>query len=178
MIIKAISEEKAIAFLREWNGQNPGAKLAEAERMFRASCERYVRVDVEDQQELNRLDMLEEYITDSRCFYLYLRCPSEVAAAVRAGKTELPRFFQRAEERYCSTYGHGPVRLLIGIMQQRLDPGYNLDLFIDLLDRQKREAQAYQTQPPQGPVSQQTPTGSRQPERSNVVNYHFGRQVS
>ncbi len=173
MNIHTIDESKALTLLREWNGEKPGARLAEAERLFRVSCERYVQVVVENQWELNRLGLLEEYITEGRCFYLYLRCPTEVAEAVRAGKTQLPRFFQRAEARYSSSCSHGPVRMLIGILDQRLDRSYDLDLFIDLLERQRQEPQ---TAPqPQGQAAQGT---AGQTGQSNVLRYQFGRQVS
>ncbi len=173
MNINVIDEGKALTLLREWNGEKPGARLAEAERLFRVSCERYVQVIVDNQWELNRLGLLEAYITEGRCFYLYLRCPTEVAEAVRAGKTQLPRFFQRAEARYSSICSHGPVRLLVGILDQRLDRNYDLDLFIDLLNRQGQESQ---TAPqPQGPLGQ---GGAGQPGQSNVIRYQFGRQVS
>ena len=40
MLIRNISEEKAINLLREWNGQLSGGKTAESEKMFRAMCDR------------------------------------------------------------------------------------------------------------------------------------------
>ncbi len=172
MIIKTISEEKASGLLREWSGQKPGAKMAEAERMFRAACDRYTLVEVENQQELDRLYALEEYLTGGHGFYLYLRCPNDVVEAIRAGKTSLPKFVHRAEERYSSACNRGTLKILIGILQEELDRSYDKDLFIDILEQERQPAQM-----PKPDISPQT--GSpRQENRAHVVNYHFGRQVS
>lgn len=170
MIIKTMSEEKAVDLLREWSGKNPNARMTEAERMFRTECDRYVLVEVENQQELNRLYALEEYLTGGRGFYLYLRCPNDVVAAIRAGKTSLPRFFQRAEGRYSSAYSRGTLKVLLGLLQEQLDRRYDMGLFIDILARERQEKQS--------PEQDRAPRneGAPQEQRPNVTNFRFGRQ--
>ena len=170
MIIKTMSEEKAVDLLREWSGKNPSARMTEAERMFRTACDRYVLVEVENQQELNRLYTLEEYLTGGRGFYLYLRCPSDVVSAIRAGKTALPHFFHRAEGRYSSAYSRGTVKILLGLLQEQLDRRYDMGLFIDILARQRQRAEQ-----PMEEASVQTGRPI-QDQRANVTSYRFGGQ--
>lgn len=205
MLIRNISEDKAINLLREWNGQLSGGKTAESEKAFRAMCDRYVYVEVENNQELARLNAMDKYLTSGHGFFLYVRYPADVLESIRAGRAALPEFVHRAEQRYSSAYNKGSLKMLLGFIQESLDPYFDTGLFIDIMDEQKKAKQreeaarramyyqpAQQTyQPPaqvsgqparqeayQAPAQPQQPV--QQPERraTNVVHYHFGNEVS
>ena len=202
MLIRNISEEKAINLLREWNGQLSGGKTAESEKMFRAMCDRYVLVEVETNQELARLNSMDKYLTGGHGFFLYVRYPVDVLDSIRAGRAALPEFVHRAEQRYSSAYHKGSLKMLLGFIQESLDPYFDPGLFIDIMDEQKKAKQrelaarrtgyyqppqqAYQpqAQEPAQPVRQeahQTPAHQpqqlqqtyRQPERRATNVVHY-----
>jgi len=141
VLIKAISQDKAIGLLQEWNGSTSGSKPTDSERMFRAMCDRYVLIEVENMQELNKLDSMERYLTGGHGFYIYLRYPTEVVDAIRRGLAAMPAFFHRAEERFSSGVKRGNLKVLIGLLQEKVDQSYDTALFIDMMDSQKREQQ-------------------------------------
>ena len=152
MIIKYLSEEQAIAQLHEWNGDRPTAKQAESERVFRASCREFTLVEVQNQKELLRLGKMEDYLTDGRGFFLYVRCPSDVKRAVRAGTMEFPSFFGKSEELYSSEASKGNIMILFGTLLDELDKSNDWDVFIDILASQpkaqpQKEQQAATAQP-------------------------------
>ena len=200
MLIKALSQDKALALLQEWNGSTAGSRPTDSERMFRAMCDRYVLIEVESIQELSKLDDMERYLTGGHGFYIYLRYPTDVVSAIRRGMVAMPGFFRRAEEGYSSAVKRGNMKILVGLLQEKVDQYMDTGLFIDIMDRQKQEkaeaarrlyAQSYApiyTQPPQQtyqPEPQPEPQPAYQPEparqndqRATVVHYHFGDQVS
>ena len=156
MLIRNISEEKAINLLREWNGQLSGGKTAESEKMFRAMCDRYVLVEVESNQELARLNTMDKYLTGGHGFFLYVRYPADVLDSIRAGRAALPEFVHRAEQRYSSACSRGSLKMLLGFIQESLDTYFDPGLFIDIMDEQKKAKQREQEarramyyQPPQ-----------------------------
>ena len=160
MIIKYLTEEQTIAQLREWNGDRPTAKQAESERIFRAACREFTLVEVQSQKELLRLGKLEEYLTDGRGFYLYVRCPSEVKRAVKAGTMGFPSFFGKSEELYSSEAARGNIMILFGMMLDELDKGNDWGVFIDLLANQPKVQPKKEQQPAAAqPVNQQNYNG-------------------
>ena len=138
MLIRNVSADKAINLLREWNGQVSGGRTAESEKAFRDMCDRYLLVEVESAQELARLNSMEKYLTAGHGFYLYVRYPSDVLDAIRAGRAALPEFVHRAEQRYSSAYSRGTLKLLLGFIQEAMDPNFDFGLFIDIMDEQKK----------------------------------------
>ena len=158
MLIRNVSADKAINLLREWNGQVSGGRTAESEKAFRDMCDRYLLVEVESAQELSRLNSMEKYLTAGHGFYLYVRYPSDVLDAIRAGRAALPEFVHRAEQRYSSAYSRGTLKLLLGFIQEAMDPNFDFGLFIDIMDEQKkakeRERLARQIPVYQPPVQQ------------------------
>ena len=158
MLIRNVSADKAINLLREWNGQVSGGRTAESEKAFRDMCDRYLLVEVESAQELARLNSMEKYLPAGHGFYLYVRYPSDVLDAIRAGRAALPEFVHRAEQRYSSAYSRGTLKLLLGFIQEAMDPNFDFGLFIDIMDEQKktkeRERLARQIPVYQPPVQQ------------------------
>jgi len=172
MLIRNISEEKAINLLREWNGQLSGGKTAESEKMFRAMCDRYVLVEVENNQELARLNTMDKYLTGGHGFFLYVRYPADVLDSIRAGRAALPEFVHRAEQRYSSAYNRGSLKMLLGFIQETLDPYFDPGLFIDIMDEQKKAKQrelaarqAMYYQPPQQTYQPPVQEAPQQPQQ-------------
>ncbi len=194
MTIRNLSEERLVSLLREWNDK----QMSEPERRLRSECDRFMEVEVTNQSELDQLGLLDKYLTGGHGFYVYLRYPEGVDAAVQKGLSKLPRFFYRAEHVYKSLSRGGSVRVIIGLIQERLDPAYELGLFIDILEKDRQEKAARREeersqpelntavdQPQQSASRPQQPAYQPAPQQqsywqapgTNVVHYNFS-QVS
>ena len=169
MLIRNITDEKAIGLIREWNGQAPGDKMADSEKAFRAMCDRYVLVEVETAQELARLNSMEKYITGGHGFYLYVRYPVDVLETIRMGRAALPAFVHRAEERYSSAYSRGSLKLLLGFLQEAMDPNYDIGLFIDIMGQTPTRTVQPAVQSVAQPVAQPAVQPVAQPAVQPVV---------
>lgn len=141
MTSRSISQESAVRFLFQF-GKKRDPHNADAERIFRDECERYVSVQIESHQELIRLDRLEDFLTDGRSFHLAVIAPGKTIADLKNSKSCVSGFLSRAVRRYWCESEDGTTRILIGVLLEELQHSLSDDVFIDLLERQRQEKKA------------------------------------
>ncbi len=178
MTVRNVSVDRISALMQEWNGKRPQGQMAEAELRFRTDCDRFIELEIINQEELNRVDLMEKYLIGGHGFYVFVRCPANVQGAVQAGVTKLPAFLKHSELCYYSVAKAGPVRILIVLMQLALDPNFDLGLFIDVIERNRQaQREAAEARAAQERAQQAARQQEEQQRRSPVIHYNFG-QVS